>query len=166
VTLLLFDIDNFKKYNDEFGHSHGDEILRETAAVMKRCVREHDLVARIGGDEFAVVFWDKEGPRQPKEPNKIPVSRPPQEPREIFDRFKRLIETRDFPGLGTSGQGQLTISGGLANYPWDGRNVRELIELADNELMFKAKKAGKNTILLVGRDEQGKPEQGKPSQPT
>ena len=45
VTLLIFDIDNFKKYNDEFGHGVGDDILRQTASLMRRCVREHDLVA-------------------------------------------------------------------------------------------------------------------------
>ena len=68
VTLLLFDIDDFKRYNDQFGHPAGDEILKQAAALMKRCTRQHDLVARIGGDEFAVVFWDKEGPRQPRDP--------------------------------------------------------------------------------------------------
>src|SRR6185436_553464 len=68
VTLLLFDIDGFKSYNDTFGHKMGDEILRQTAELMKRCVRDHDLVARLGGDEFAVVFWEKEGPRQPRDP--------------------------------------------------------------------------------------------------
>jgi GGDEF domain-containing protein len=155
VTVLLFDIDNFKRYNDQFGHSVGDEILRETAALMKRCVREHDLVSRIGGDEFAVVFWDKEGPRLPKEADKsqppLPA-RPPQEPQQIFERFQRLIASRDFPGLGPSGQGTLTISGGLASYPWDGRDMAELIRHADDALMFKAKKQGKNTIVLVGRD--------------
>lgn len=160
VTLLLFDIDNFKKYNDQYGHTQGDEILRETATLMKRCVREHDLVARIGGDEFAVVFWDKEGPRQPKDPTKAASSRPPQEPQEpeqIFERFKRLIASRDFPGLGPTGQGVLTISGGLSNYPWDGRDMDELITAADNKLMFKAKKEGKNSILLVGREDQPGP---------
>ena len=59
--MLLFDIDNFKKYNDEFGHGVGDEILRQTAGDGD-CFREHDVVARISGDEFAVVFWEKEGP--------------------------------------------------------------------------------------------------------
>ena len=47
----------------------GDEILKQTAKLMKLCTRQHDLVARIGGDEFAVVFWDKEGPRQPRDPS-------------------------------------------------------------------------------------------------
>src|SRR5207253_1554810 len=47
VTLLLFDIDGFKTYNDQYGHTMGDEILRQTASLMKRCVRDHDLVARL-----------------------------------------------------------------------------------------------------------------------
>jgi len=158
VTLLLFDIDNFKKYNDQYGHSLGDEILRETATVMKRCVREHDLVARIGGDEFAVVFWDKEGPRQPKDPAKALPPGPPQEPQQIFDRFKKLIASRDFPGLGPNGQGVLTISGGLANYPWDGSDMDKLITVADYKLMFKAKKEGKNSIVLVGTETPPPPE--------
>ncbi|MGD8499656.1 MAG: GGDEF domain-containing protein, partial [Phycisphaerales bacterium] len=58
VTLLVFDIDDFKHYNDLFGHCAGDEILKQAAALMQRCCRAHDVVGRIGGDEFAVVFWD------------------------------------------------------------------------------------------------------------
>ena len=50
VTLLLFDIDNFKSYNDRFGHCVGDEILKQTAQVIRTCCREHDLVSRISGD--------------------------------------------------------------------------------------------------------------------
>jgi diguanylate cyclase (GGDEF)-like protein len=69
VSLLLFDIDDFKHYNDKYGHGIGDEILRQTATLMRRCCRDHDLVARIGGDEFAVVFWEKEGPRHPAIPS-------------------------------------------------------------------------------------------------
>ena len=74
VTLFLFDIDNFKKYNDQFGHCVGDEILKQTATLMRRCVRDHDLVARISGDEFAVVFWEMEGPRQPRDPKAPPAA--------------------------------------------------------------------------------------------
>ena len=102
VSLLLFDIDNFKKYNDECGHAMGDAILKETAALMKRCCRKHDLVARIGGDEFAVVFWEKEGPRQPKENGSVPgaAERVPQEPLQILRRFHHTISTQEFSGLG------------------------------------------------------------------
>jgi GGDEF domain-containing protein len=153
VTLLLFDIDNFKKYNDQFGHAMGDEILRQSAKLMRRCCREHDLVARIGGDEFAVVFWDKEGPRQPLDPTKpVGPSRPPQEPMQIFERFRRLAASADFSGLGSTGRGQLTVSGGLAVYPYDASDMAGLIKRADEHLMFHAKQEGKNSIYLVNGD--------------
>jgi GGDEF domain-containing protein len=157
VTLLLFDIDNFKKYNDQFGHGVGDEILRQSAALMKKCVRDHDLVARISGDEFAVVFWEKEGPRQPRDPAAGAPGRPPQTPVQILERFRRLLATQDFTGLGTTGQGTLTISGGLAVYPYDAQDAEKLIEAADKALMFKAKQSGKNSIFLVGGQPPGAP---------
>jgi len=150
VTLFLFDIDNFKKYNDAYGHGVGDEILKQTAALMKRCVRDHDLVARISGDEFAVVFWEKEGPRQPREPGKGHPARVPIGPQLILDRFRRLLATQNFPQLGAAGKGQLTISGGIAVYPWNAQDVTSLIEEADKQLMFGAKRGGRNSIQLVG----------------
>jgi two-component system chemotaxis family response regulator WspR len=152
VTLFLFDIDNFKKYNDQYGHGVGDEILKQTANLMRRCVRDHDLVARISGDEFAVVFWDKEGPRQPREPRPGSSTRAPQEPHVILDRFRKLVSTQDFPGLGPGGKGCLTISGGLAVYPYDAQDPAKLIEAADQQLMFGAKRSGRNSIHLVGGD--------------
>jgi two-component system cell cycle response regulator len=153
VTLLLFDIDDFKKYNDRYGHGVGDQILKETAALMRRTCREHDLVARIGGDEFAVVFWEKEGPRQPKgEEKPVMPGKPPHSPRLVFERFRRLMASQDFPGLGATGKGVLTISGGLASFPWDGRDVAELIEAADQALVKGAKQGGKDRIFLVGED--------------
>jgi GGDEF domain-containing protein/DNA-binding response OmpR family regulator len=152
VTLFLFDIDNFKRYNDQYGHGVGDDILKQTANLMRRCVRDHDLVARISGDEFAVVFWDKEGPRQPREPKPGSNNRTPTEPRVILDRFRRLLSTQDYPGLGPGGKGCLTISGGLAVYPYDAQDVNKLIEAADQQLMFGAKRAGRNSIHLVGGD--------------
>ncbi len=154
VTLLLFDIDDFKKYNDQFGHGVGDEILKQTAGLMKRCCRDHDLVARIGGDEFAVVFWDKEGPRQPREPKLNGPSRAPQTPIEIFKRFRRLINGVDFVNLGAAGRGTLGISAGMAVYPYDASDAGTLIKAADGVLMFGAKQAGKNSIYLVGGESE------------
>ena len=155
VTLLLFDIDNFKKYNDQYGHGMGDEILKQTASLMKRCSRDHDMVARISGDEFAVVFWDKEGPRQPREPQPPTSSgsRVPQNIKTILQRFQRLVASSDFTGLGTHGKGELTISGGLAVFPYDANDAASLIEAADRALMFGAKQQGKNSIHLVGGDD-------------
>jgi two-component system, cell cycle response regulator len=153
VTLLVFDIDDFKRYNDEFGHKTGDEILKQVAALMKRCIRQHDLVARIGGDEFAVVFWDKEGPRQPRTPKPNASLRPPQEPLQIFERFKGLISSEEFPSLGQTGKGKLTVSAGLAVFPWDATNTEDLVEEADRRLMQGAKRNGKNGIYIVGTDD-------------
>lgn len=150
VTLLLFDIDNFKKYNDEFGHPVGDEILRQTATLMRRCCRDHDLVARIGGDEFAAVFWEKEGPRQPREPKPVTPSRAPQTPLEIFKRFRRMMSGVDFPELGEHGKGKLGISAGMAVFPYDATDAAGLIKAADEALMFGAKQGGKDSIYLVG----------------
>jgi two-component system, cell cycle response regulator len=152
VTLLLFDIDGFKQYNDQFGHGMGDEILRQTASLIKRCVRDHDLVARLGGDEFAVVFWEKEGPRQPRDPNKpaVPASRVPQTPKQMFERFQRLLASEEFSFLGATGKGQLTISAAMAVFPYHAQDVAGLIEAADRELMFSAKSSGKNCLKIVG----------------
>jgi PleD family two-component response regulator len=156
VTLLLFDIDNFKKYNDDFGHGVGDEILKQTTKVMRECCREHDVVARISGDEFAVIFWDKEGPRQPREPRDAqvpaPPQRPPHAPAQVFERFRSKIASPELRVLGDTGQGVLTISGGLACFPWDASTPEALIDLADKRLMFGAKKAGKDSLFLVGGD--------------
>lgn len=152
VTLLLFDIDNFKRYNDQYGHGVGDEILRQTASLMRRCCRDHDLVARIGGDEFAVVFWEKDAPRVPRDPGVASTGRVPSTPMIIAQRFRKLLGSSEFSALGTLGQGQLTISGGMAVYPFDGQTPAELIKAADAAQMFGAKRGGKNRIHLVGSD--------------
>jgi diguanylate cyclase (GGDEF)-like protein len=142
ATVLLYDIDDFKSYNDRFGHAVGDEILRETAALMKQITRGQDIVARIGGDEFAVLFWDVEEPR-------VPGSRPPESAQILANRFLRALGTHEFPSLGPKAVGLLTISGGLANFPADGRNVRELLRSADLAL-DAVKRSGKNAIRLIG----------------
>jgi GGDEF domain-containing protein len=159
VTLLLFDIDDFKKYNDLFGHVVGDEILKETAKLMKLCTRQHDLVARIGGDEFAVVFWDKEGPRQPRDPNtNAQPGRPPQTPVQIFRRFQQMVNSDAFTALGNTGKGFLGISAGLAVYPYEAQDANGLIKEADKKLMFGAKQSGKNRLTIVGGgDETARP---------
>jgi GGDEF domain-containing protein len=167
VTLLVFDIDDFKHYNDEYGHCTGDEILKQAAALMRRCCRGHDVVARIGGDEFAVVFWDDpqlaENPkseiRNPKIPSGGAADRRsasadhPKEALFIARRFVRELEKAglsSFGGLGPEGKGVLTISGGLASFPRDGRTSDELFLLADKALL-EAKRSGKNRIYLVGK---------------
>src|SRR5690606_24026177 len=128
VTVLVFDIDDFKIYNDRYGHGAGDEILRETARLMQSVVRDHDVVARIGGDEFAVIFWDAEAPRQPNSQHPVNV-------RMATERFQRALCTHKFPKLLEEAHGTLTISAGLAGFPWDGRTPEELIAKADEMAM-------------------------------
>lgn len=148
VTLLIFDIDDFKHYNDMFSHVIGDKILKQAAVLIARCCRKQDIVARIGGDEFAVVFWDiPVDYSKPEEERRI-VGDHPQEVLFIAKRFINGLEHAELPFLGSRGKGTLTISGGLATFPRDGESIEELFMLAD-EALLDAKKSGKNKIYLV-----------------
>jgi len=142
VSLLIFDIDDFKRYNDRYGHDAGDEILRDTGRLFVQCSRNTDLVARYGGDEFVVVFWDAEAPRSLG-------SHHPSEVVAVIHRFRDALRKHTFSRLGPEAQGFLTISGGLAQFPWQAHSGDELIAAADRAL-FQAKTAGKNRFWLVG----------------
>ncbi len=140
VTLMVYDIDDFKHYNDRYGHAAGDEILRETSRLMRSVVREHDVVARVGGDEFAVIFWDAQGPRKPD-------SAHPTDAVKAARRFQKAICDHKFPKLADDAKATLTISGGLASFPWDGRTAEELLQRAD-EAAIHSKRQGKNAVTL------------------
>ncbi len=140
VTLMLFDVDDFKRFNDRFGHAAGDEILTETVRLMDSVIRPHDRVCRIGGDEFAVIFFEPSGPRDPG-------SSPPTTVFALAERFQQQICRHHFPKLGREAPGTLTISGGLATFPWDGSTPTELIEHAD-QLAMRSKQLGKNVLTL------------------
>lgn len=141
LTVVLFDIDDFKTYNDRYGHETGDALIREVAALLRRCSREHDVVARYGGDEFAVIFWDAEQPR-------VPGSQHPTDPMAVAERFRAVIGEHAFKCLGSGAPGPVTISGGLACFPWDGKTRGELLRAAD-EALLGAKRGGKNHIALT-----------------
>ena len=150
ATLLIFDIDDFKSYNDLYGHSTGDTILKQAAVLMQKCCRKHDVVSRIGGDEFAVVFWNCRGKTDQNE-RRVMQSHHPDETTIICERFRREINNAPLPALGVTGKGQLSISGGLATFPRDGKDVNQLFEQADHALL-EAKRSGKNRVFLVGKD--------------
>jgi len=171
-TLLLCDIDDFKHYNDTYGHAAGDEILREATRLLKLCCREHDVVARVGGDDLGVLFWGcgisreafpRSGdeiqqdslqldlPEQADLQSDIPPLRNPAEAALFLsNRFRRKMRTAHFPSLGPEARGVLTVSGGLASFPHDGQTVEDLMQKADDALL-EAKRSGKNRIYLVGR---------------
>ena len=138
VTLMVFDIDNFKTYNDRYGHDAGDEVLRQTVDLLRCTIRRGDHVFRIGGDEFVVIFSDTDGPRNEQ-------SVPPESVEDIAHRFQAKVCELRFPQLGLDAEGSLSISAGLATFPWDGHDGTTLLRHADG-LAMESKRNGKNAI--------------------
>ncbi|MBY0311389.1 MAG: GGDEF domain-containing protein [Phycisphaerales bacterium] len=143
VSLMVFDVDNFKTYNDRFGHAAGDEILAEMVKLLGSVIRPTDRVCRIGGDEFAVIFHDPEGPRKPG--TTAPLG--PNSIAQIASRFQKQVCEHRFPRLMDQAPGTLTISAGLATFPWDGATPEQLLERAD-ALALQSKRQGKNVITF------------------
>jgi diguanylate cyclase (GGDEF)-like protein len=144
LTVMIFDIDDFKQYNDRFGHEAGDEIIREVVRLLQATIRKGDHVCRIGGDEFAVLFCDPEPPREAG-------SNHPTTVEFLAKRFREQVSRAHFSKLGKDAQGSVSISGGLATFPWDGTEVDSLLRKAD-ERLFESKRHGKNTIT-IGKNE-------------
>jgi diguanylate cyclase (GGDEF)-like protein len=126
VTVLMLDIDDFKRVNDIYGHGAGDEILRGLAETLKDSVRSSDVVYRLGGEEFAIVI----------------ASRSTQNAEQLAHRVVDRVESTDFDPAG-----RITISVGLARGPEHAMNPRELIACAEAAMM-SAKARGKNQIVL------------------
>lgn len=139
VTLMVFDIDGFKSFNDRFGHPAGDSILIATVRLLNTIVRPTDRVCRVGGDEFAVIFFDPEGPRKP--------GAHPLSCREMAHRFQEAVNDQRFPELGLHAPGALTISAGMATYPWDAQDAEKLLAAADRYAL-ESKRTGKKRITI------------------
>lgn len=151
VTLMVFDIDNFKSYNDRFGHEAGDHVLRSTVELLRSVIRRGDHVFRIGGDEFVVIFSDCEEPRTEN-------STPLESVEDIAHRFQAKICELRLSKVGVDDDNAISISAGLANYPWDGHDGPSLLRFAD-ELALESKRSGKNMIRFgsnADQDEGGK----------
>jgi two-component system cell cycle response regulator len=140
VTLMVFDIDNFKTYNDRFGHEAGDEVLREVVQVLRSVIRKGDHVFRIGGDEFVVIFSDPSGPRSAG-------AAPLESIEQVVRRFQSQVFRMRLPKLGLEAPGTVTISAGLATYPWDGLDASTLLRHADH-LALQSKRSGKNQLTF------------------
>ena len=143
LTVMLFDIDDFKQYNDKWGHDAGDDIIRGVVRLLRTIIRKGDHVCRIGGDEFAVLFCDPEPPREAgsNHPTSIEV---------LAKRFRDQVANASFPKFGDDATDVLSISGGLATFPWDGMDVDSILRTAD-ERLFQSKRQGKNSIS-IGRE--------------
>ncbi len=122
ISLLLIDIDDFKKYNDQHGHQKGDEILKAISHILKEQCRKMDFVCRYGGEEFAIILPNT---------NK-------NEAIATAERIRKTVENAQLP----------TLSIGIATFPDDAQSKPELIELADSAL-YRAKRKGKNRAEVI-----------------
>ena len=127
VTLLILDIDDFKKYNDSHGHSAGDEIMREVGNLMRSTFRSEDVPCRFGGEEFVVIL-------------------PETASEQAFQVAQRFFDALEHVQLET---GSVTMSGGIAHFPNHADNPGNLLIQADRAL-YKAKENGKNQIVIAG----------------
>jgi diguanylate cyclase (GGDEF)-like protein len=131
VAALFFDLDDFKNVNDGHGHLVGSHVLMEMAAIILSSVRDTDVVARYGGDEFVVV---------------LPESNVEQAA-FVAERVRRKIEKNNFTG-GRGLQLRLTASFGVATFPRHAQSPQQLVANAD-AAMYEAKAAGKNCLRFA-----------------
>jgi len=145
-SLLLLDIDHFKDVNDDFGHQQGDRILKELAGVFRSAVREYDIVARYGGDEFFLLL--------PGTPNKQAV--------ETALRVKEAVAAYD-PNLGREVGFRLQVSIGIATFPGDATEPKALLAAAD-KAMYADKKLNRHHAQLLVSVVNGKSKGAAPAE--
>lgn len=131
-SLLIIDIDDFKKFNDRLGHLAGDCALREIAQVMLKTLRKVDLICRYGGEEFAIIV-----PQNNKESAAIAA-----------ERLRETISKAEIKDENNNPLGKVTVSIGVSSFPEDGQTKEELIKSADSSL-YEAKTKGKNKVCCV-----------------
>lgn len=128
LTVLIADLDDFKKVNDTFGHGTGDAVLREVGAALASEVREVDVACRIGGEEFGLILPETD----------------PTGGVHAAERIRQRVDSTVLPAVG-----HVTISVGVAVYPYHATDAESLVEAADRAL-YEAKRAGKNRTHMVG----------------
>ena len=136
ASVFMFDLDNFKIYNDTNGHLAGDRLLTQLSQLVKETVRSDDVFGRFGGEEFLLVMPNRNGTQA------MTVAR----------AIRKRIEEYPFVGGETQPLGRVTISGGVACFPDDAAEQVELMKAADDAL-YRAKEGGRNQVRRA--DESG-----------
>lgn len=130
LSLAIFDIDHFKRFNDTFGHLFGDKVLKDISNLLKSSLRSGDIIARYGGEEFVVLF-------------------PRTGLKEAYDKVEilreKIAKTVIRDELVTA---SVTVSFGLASYPETSSTQSELLKMADNAL-YEAKESGRNCVRIA-----------------
>ncbi len=127
MGVVMVDIDQFKRLNDEFGHLLGDEVLRQVSSIFHQQLRKIDVVCRFGGEEFAILLSQTNA----------------QHARSVAEKLRRLVENWQFPGVPRP----VTISAGVSTFPEHGATRDELVKSADAGL-YAAKQSGRNRVVL------------------
>ncbi|KPU44539.1 cyclic di-GMP phosphodiesterase response regulator RpfG [Oxobacter pfennigii] len=131
VALIMIDLDYFKYYNDTYGHQQGDTLLREVGEAIKSCIKNSGTVCRYGGDEFAVILYNKTV----------------EETAQIGERIRMAIDGANFFEKENQPSSEVTASLGIALYPDNASDKDELIKKAD-DAMYKAKYMSKNKVEI------------------
>jgi diguanylate cyclase len=130
LTLLITDIDHFKRFNDSYGHLTGDQVLRLVALSVKQNVKGADLAARFGGEEFAVIL--------PNTPMRSALT--------VAEHIRRAVMSKELVKRSTGENlGRVTISIGVASYR-PGDTYASLIDRADT-CLYAAKRGGRNKVV-------------------
>ncbi len=129
LSLMIFDVDDFKSFNDRLGHPSGDRALQEIARIAKSVMRRNDYLARYGGEEFAAVL-----PHTSKE-----------EALKLAQRLRATVENETSQSDTSALAKKITVSVGVASYPEDADDKEKLIFCADGAL-YEAKYSGKNKV--------------------
>jgi diguanylate cyclase (GGDEF)-like protein len=127
MAVIMADIDQFKRLNDEFGHVLGDEVLRQVSSLFHQQLRKIDVVCRYGGEEFGILLTQTNARHAMK----------------IAEKLRKMVEGWLFPGVPRT----VTISAGAAAFPEQGTTRDELVRAADSAL-YAAKQAGRNKVRL------------------
>ena len=131
LALVIFDIDDFKVYNDTYGHQAGDQLLKQLGELLSRTVRSIDVVSRYGGEEFCTIMPESDQ----------------EECLKFLERLRKNIMNYPFKDEHSKEEHNITVSLGGAIYPYDARSVDKLIYCADMALL-KAKGTGKNRSVM------------------
>jgi diguanylate cyclase (GGDEF)-like protein len=127
MAVIMADIDQFKRLNDEFGHVLGDEVLRQVSSLFHQQLRKIDVVCRYGGEEFAILLTQTNA----------------QHAMNIAEKLRKMVAAWQFPGVPRT----VTISAGAAAFPEHGTTRDDLVKAADAAL-YAAKLAGRNKVSL------------------